>query len=112
MCRELPLEFGFGRTGALDNFFVTPSGGLMLVEAKLWRNPKARRVVVAQAMEYAGSMFRLSFQELENAVVRARKAAGEDVRSLFELATGWFWTGQSRNILSRKSSPTFRQDQI
>jgi hypothetical protein len=64
VCRELPLEFGFGRTGALDNLFLTRSGGLMLVEAKLWRNPEARRSVIAQAMEYAASLFRLSYQEL------------------------------------------------
>jgi hypothetical protein len=83
----LPLVFGFGRTGALDNLFVTPNGGLTLVEAKLWRNPEARRTVVAQTMEYAASVFRLSFQELESSVLRARKASGEEARSLFELAS-------------------------
>lgn len=87
VCRELPLEFGFGRTGNLDNLFVTPSGGLLLVEAKLWRNPESRRAVVAQAMEYAASVFRLSFEELESAVNRARKVAGENPKSLFELAS-------------------------
>src|SRR3954451_22628376 len=87
VCRELRLEFGFGRTGALDNLFLTPSGGLMLVEAKLWRNPEARRSVVAQALEYAASVFRLSYQELERAVLRARKVTGEDAKSLFELAS-------------------------
>ncbi|HEX5320872.1 MAG TPA: hypothetical protein VFW46_17060, partial [Stellaceae bacterium] len=85
VCRELPLEFGAGRTGTLDNLFVTRSGGLLLVEAKLWRNPEARRAVVAQAMEYAASIFRLSFDELESAVIRARKVAGENPKSLFEL---------------------------
>lgn len=87
VCRELPLEFGAGRTGQLDNFFITPSGGLVLVEAKLWRNPEARRSVVAQAMEYAASVFRLSFSGLENAVLRARTAKGEEPRSLFKLAS-------------------------
>jgi hypothetical protein len=44
LCRELPLSFGGGRSGALDNLFVTRDGKLVLVEAKLWRNPEARRI--------------------------------------------------------------------
>src|SRR5947208_7907222 len=38
LCREMPLNLG-GRSGALDNIFATPTGGLVLVETKLWRNP-------------------------------------------------------------------------
>ncbi len=68
LCRELPLLFGGGRSGALDNLFATRDGGLVLVEAKLWRNPKARRAAVAQAMEYAAAVFRMSYSELESAV--------------------------------------------
>jgi len=84
-CRELPLEFGGGRSGALDNLYVTASGGLVLVEAKLWRNPEARRSAVAQAMEYAGAVFRLSYGELEAAVRRARATSGEADLSLYQL---------------------------
>jgi hypothetical protein len=61
LCREHPLAFGGGRTGTLDNLFVTPDGGLVLVEAKLWRNPEARRSAVAQAMEYAAAVFALGY---------------------------------------------------
>jgi hypothetical protein len=61
VCRELSLDFGGGRSGALDNFYLTSTGGLALVEVKLWRNPEARRSAVAQAMEYAGAIFRLSY---------------------------------------------------
>ena len=68
LCRELPLLFGGGRSGALDNLFATRDGGLVLVEAKLWRNPEARRAAVAQAMEYAAAVFRMSYSELESAV--------------------------------------------
>src|SRR5947209_10160415 len=32
LCRELMLTFGNGRTGNLDNLFVTPQGRLVLVE--------------------------------------------------------------------------------
>ncbi len=88
LCRELPLTIGGGRTGALDNLFVTSEGRLLLAEAKLWRNPEARRTVVAQAMEYAAAVFRLTYQELETAVLRARASAGETQSSLYEIATG------------------------
>lgn len=80
LCRELPLKCGM-----LDNFFATPEGGLMLVEAKLWRNPEARRSAVAQAMDYAAAVFRLSYEELEAAVKRARAQAGETAQSLYEI---------------------------
>ena len=86
-CRELVLTFGGGRSGALDNLYVTTSGGLVIIEAKLWRNPEARRSVVAQAMEYASAIFRMSVGELQAAVHRARDASGEDPeRTLYQLA--------------------------
>lgn len=88
LCRELPLMFGAGRSGALDNVFVTSSGGLVLVEAKLWRNPEARRSVVAQAMEYAGAVFRLSYDEFEQTVLRARKSEQMRGESIFQLVAG------------------------
>jgi hypothetical protein len=68
LCRELPLPSGF-----LDNLFVTRHSQLVLVEAKLWRNPEARRKVVAQALDYAAAVFRMSYCELESAVLRARQ---------------------------------------
>jgi hypothetical protein len=73
LCRELPLMFGAGRSGSLDNVFVTSTGGIVLVEAKLWRNPQARREVVAQAMEYAGAVFRMNYEEFERTVRKARR---------------------------------------
>jgi hypothetical protein len=42
VCRELPLSFGAGKSGALDNFFITKSGNLVLVEMKLWRNRSSK----------------------------------------------------------------------
>ena len=48
ICVELPM-----RSGSMDNLFVTPAGDLALVECKLWRNPEARREVVAQIIDYA-----------------------------------------------------------
>ena len=57
----------------------------MLVEAKLWRNPEARRTAVAQALDYASAVFRMSYSELEAAVLKARAAAKESRESLYEI---------------------------
>lgn len=88
LCRELPLSLGGGQFGYLDNLFVTADGGLFLIEAKLWRNPEARRKVVAQALEYVAAVFRLGYGELEQAVLRARGKAERSATSLTEIV-GW-----------------------
>lgn len=67
VCRELPT-----RAGPIDNLFVTPSGGLILVECKLWRNPEARRQVVAQIIDYAAALSRCSYEDLEQAIGSAK----------------------------------------
>lgn len=85
LCRELVFTFGAGRSGALDNMFITPQGRLVLVEAKLWRNPEARRSVVAQAMEYAAALFRLTYEEFQTAVLKARARETQQFRSLYEM---------------------------
>ena len=42
--------------GFIDNLFVTQEGNLVVVECKLWRNTEARRLVLAQIIDYAQSM--------------------------------------------------------
>jgi hypothetical protein len=83
LCRELPLPSGF-----LDNLFVNRHGKLVLVEAKLWRNPEARRKVVAQALDYAAAVFQMSYSELETAVLKARQAGKEPTESLVKIVAG------------------------
>ena len=86
LCRELPLDFGGGKSGALRQFLRDDgSGGLVLVETKLWRNPEARRTVVAQAMEYAASVFQLTYEELEASVNSARRTSGRSEAPLTKL---------------------------
>ena len=46
---------------SLDNLIMTNRGQLALVEVKLWRNPEARRKVVAQALDYAAAVFAMTF---------------------------------------------------
>lgn len=72
VCRELPT-----RAGPVDNLFVTPTGGLVLVECKLWRNPEARRQVVAQIIDYADALSRSSYEDLEQALGSAKGFDGQ-----------------------------------
>ncbi len=50
--REVPVGKGENK-GFIDNLYVTPTGNIVLVETKLWRNQEARRTVVAQIIDYA-----------------------------------------------------------
>ena len=63
LCRELAIPRAGGSV-FLDMLGVTQTGRLVLVECKLWRNPQARREVVAQIVEYAALLRHLSFGDL------------------------------------------------
>jgi hypothetical protein len=65
ICRELNTP-----AGPLDNFLVTASGGPVLVECKLWRNPQARREVVAQVLDYAKELARWNAADIDREVRR------------------------------------------
>ncbi|TXN72840.1 hypothetical protein [Methylobacterium sp. WL6] len=77
VCRELPTPAGF-----LDNLWLTPNGGIVLGEAKLFRNPEARREVIAQALDYARAIGGWHYADLEAAV---RKATGCPDCCLFDV---------------------------
>jgi hypothetical protein len=85
ICVELPT-----RSGYVDNLFVTPTGDLALVECKLWRNPEARREVIAQIIDYAKEISTWTYETLQNAIDRTRPLDDPDdktARSLFHLAS-------------------------
>ena len=63
ICVELPLKAGF-----VDNLLITPRGDLVIVECKLWRNPEARREVIAQIIDYASEMSGWSYEDLQKAI--------------------------------------------
>jgi hypothetical protein len=69
ICLELPIKSG----SFVDNLLITPEGDIALVECKLWRNPEARREVLAQIIDYASNMAGWSYEDLEKAVGRARQ---------------------------------------
>lgn len=67
----MPLAVGF-----IDNLYISPAGEVTVVEAKLWRNPEARRKVVGQILDYAAALASMSYEDLEDAV---RDANGDDL---------------------------------
>ena len=68
ICMELATE-----AGPADILYVTPTGNIVLVETKLWRNPEARRQVVGQILDYAKQLTGWSYEDLD---ARAGTAAG------------------------------------
>ena len=79
VCMELPTA-----AGALDNLWITPEGGIVLGECKLFRNPEARRQVIVQALDYARAIAGLQYEALEAA---ARKALGSPSTTLWSLVS-------------------------
>jgi len=71
LCRELRTE-----AGPIDVAFINPFGKLTLVECKLWRNPEARRKVVAQVLDYAQAVSRWSYSDLQRQVAAATGRKG------------------------------------
>jgi hypothetical protein len=72
VCLELPTP-----AGIVDNLYVTGRGDLIIVECKLWRNPEARREVVAQIIDYAHGMANWTFADLQKAVGEAIALDGD-----------------------------------
>lgn len=68
--------------GSIDNLYLTPSGEIVLVETKLWRNVQARREVVAQALDYVSSLMTMGFEAFEAAVLKGIGGRGEKLHDL------------------------------
>ena len=69
----VPLAREVGvKSGSVDLLFTSPTGYLTLVETKLWKNPEARRAVVGQVLDYTKELAGWSFEDLEEAVRKAR----------------------------------------
>jgi hypothetical protein len=67
LAREVPTA-----AGPIDLLAISPAGYVTLIETKLWRNAEAKRVVVAQALDYAKEISRWSFEDLDSRVRHAR----------------------------------------
>jgi hypothetical protein len=77
ICTELRTP-----VGPLDVFMATPNGDLAIIETKLWRNPEARRKVVAQILDYANELSNWNYEDLQREVNRNLKLKGN---SLFNI---------------------------
>jgi hypothetical protein len=98
ICME--LETG---AGPADILYVTRTGQLVLVETKLWRNAEARRVVVAQILDYAKELSNWSYEDLARETARASKGGPgyllERVRALHaDLDEAAFVDGINRSL--------------
>ena len=80
VCMELPTKHG-----PIDNLLMTPEGDLVLVEVKLWRNPEARRKVVAQALDYASCLFEMDYAELEQAALKGGFVGKDRPKRLYDV---------------------------
>lgn len=78
--REIPTNIG-----PIDNLFISKAGYPVLVETKLWRNPEAKREVLAQAIEYASELSRWTFDQF-NGVCQKNNQKGviELIQSTFD----------------------------
>lgn len=77
ICMELNTP-----AGPIDALYATPAGRLVILEAKLWRNPEARRKVVAQILDYAKEFSRWNYEDLQRETSRNLRRKGN---ALFEL---------------------------
>jgi hypothetical protein len=83
LCREFALPRA-GSSVFADILGVTRTGRLAVVECKLWRNPQARREVVAQILEYAALLRRWSYADLTAGV--RRKVGNSGANPIFAMA--------------------------
>lgn len=84
VCREFLIPKQGGAGVRLDVLAITPLGRPVLIECKLWRNPQARREVVAQVLEYAALMRGWSFGDLTARITR--QVSSGSPNPLYELA--------------------------
>ena len=80
ICREMRTP----RNGLIDNLLMTGKGDIAFVETKLFRNPEARRKVVAQTLDYATSLFEMSYDDFEKAVLKSTFSQQVKPSSLYE----------------------------
>jgi hypothetical protein len=78
ICRELPTP-----RGNIDNLLMTGAGDIAIVETKLFRNPEARRQVLAQALDYALAVFAMGYGAFESAVLKGQFDPRDKPSSLY-----------------------------
>lgn len=82
LCTEMETKSGY-----CDNVLINENGNITLIECKLWRNPTARRTVLAQILDYAKDLAKWGYSEFEESILKARK---EQNKSLIEIMRDYF----------------------
>lgn len=97
VAREVPCAHGI-----IDNLYVTPTGDIIVVETKLWRNAEARRKVIAQALDYVAALMTMTYPQLQTAIRKAGLAAPSLYMMVAEhpdaLSETEFFDAVSRNL--------------
>lgn len=70
--------------GPIDNLYISPTGGITIVETKLWKNPEKHRTVVAQIIDYAKELAKWTYDDLAKAVLTASRTRDETQNSSLE----------------------------
>ena len=73
VAKELPVAGNYA-----DLLFANPDGCIALVETKLFRNPQAKREVLAQTIEYASTLSGWTYSQLAQAIKQANKTTDTD----------------------------------
>lgn len=79
ICREMPTPHG-----PIDNLLLTGRGDIAIVETKLFRNPEARRKVLAQALDYATCLFAMGYEAFERAALEGSFEPRQKPASLYK----------------------------
>lgn len=74
VCKELNTN-----AGPIDLFMISPGGEIGIIETKLWRNPEARRVAIAQILDYAKELSSWSYEDLQREVNRRLGTKGNSI---------------------------------
>src|SRR5258707_9041442 len=83
LCKELRTD-----AGQIDALFINERGRLTIVECKLWKNPQARREVVAQTLHYVSALCSWSYADLQRQVAAAVGRQGNIPFELVRKHTG------------------------
>ena len=67
--------------GPIDNLYVSPGGGITIVETKLWKNPEKHRTVVAQIIDYGKELAAWDYDQLCIAILASSRKRGEKDRA-------------------------------
>jgi hypothetical protein len=77
VCKELGTP-----VGPLDILLVSPDGEICIVETKLWRNPEARRKVVAQILDYAKELSNWTYEDLQREINKKLNSKGNTLYNI------------------------------